>query len=84
MCTLLSFKKFGSTSLLFLLNFLSWLTLIGRCWSKQWVNSLHSKLSREYGLSGFIFDEVLIFLTYFIFKILQEKLTNCESQFCIF
>uniref|UniRef100_A0A915MYM0 Uncharacterized protein n=1 Tax=Meloidogyne javanica TaxID=6303 RepID=A0A915MYM0_MELJA len=35
------------------------LTLIGRCWSKQWANSLHSKLSREYGLSGFIFDETM-------------------------
>ncbi|CAK5063413.1 unnamed protein product [Meloidogyne enterolobii] len=35
------------------------LTLIGRCWSKQWTNSLHSKLSRKYGLSGFIFGEIM-------------------------
>uniref|UniRef100_A0A915LHG8 Uncharacterized protein n=1 Tax=Meloidogyne javanica TaxID=6303 RepID=A0A915LHG8_MELJA len=39
------------------------LTLIGRCWSKQWTNSLHSKLSREYGLSGFIFDETIVELS---------------------
>nr|CAD2179252.1 unnamed protein product [Meloidogyne enterolobii] len=35
------------------------LTIIGRCWSEQWTNSLHSKLSIEYGLSGFIFDETM-------------------------
>jgi hypothetical protein len=32
---------------------------IGRSFSKQWINSLHSKLSREYGLLGFIFDEIM-------------------------
>ncbi|CAK5079741.1 unnamed protein product [Meloidogyne enterolobii] len=35
------------------------LTLICRSWSKQWTNSLHSKLSREYGPSGFIFEETI-------------------------
>uniref|UniRef100_A0A914N5C8 Uncharacterized protein n=1 Tax=Meloidogyne incognita TaxID=6306 RepID=A0A914N5C8_MELIC len=73
MCTLLSFKKFDSTITplsakspqlaesadKLMLKCVEVLTIIGRCWSEQWTNSLHSKLSIEYGLSGFIFDETM-------------------------
>ncbi|CAK5079745.1 unnamed protein product [Meloidogyne enterolobii] len=53
------FPQLADSADKFMLKCVEVLTLIGRCWSKQWTNSLHSKLSREYGLSGFIFDETM-------------------------